>query len=117
MQYTMLIYQNADAFAARSDPARREAFWGAFLPYVRALSEAGVMVSRAGLEDPERATTVRLGSDPHVQDGPYADTKEQLGGFFVLDVADLDAALEWASRCPVGQFVEVRATLPAAGMP
>lgn len=112
MHYTLLIYQTADDFAARSDPARHGAFWGAFLPYVKALQEAGVVVAGAGLEPPGAAATVRLGGGRQVQDGPYADTKEQLGGFFVLDLPDMDAALDWAARCPVGAAIEVRPALP-----
>lgn len=113
MHFSMLIYQSPADFAARSDPAKRDAFWGAFLPYMKALQDAGVVVSGAGLERPESAATVMLGGEKRqVQDGPFADTKEQLGGFFVLDVPDLDTALDWAARCPVGAAVEVRPNLP-----
>src|SRR5262249_43052916 len=107
------IYQSQEDFAARTDPSRRERFWGSFLPYVKALTDAGIVVASGGLERPETATTVRLkGSQPDVQDGPYADTKEQLGGFFIINVPDLDAAIDWASRCPVGSAIEVRPNLP-----
>jgi hypothetical protein len=67
-----------------------------------------------GLEPPSTGTTVRLRDGERiVQDGPYADTKEQLGGFFVIDVPDLDAALDWAARCPAATdgVVEVRPVL------
>jgi hypothetical protein len=81
---------------------------GAFVPYLRALQDAGVLVTRAGLQGPDTATTLRLeGGRRLVQDGPYAETKEQLAGIFVIDVPDLDTALEWAARCP-GTAVEVR---------
>ena len=73
------------------------------------------MAGGKGLEPPSTATTVRFrGGERTVQDGPYADTKEQLGGFFIIDVPDLDTALEWAARCPAitGGAVEVR---PAMG--
>ncbi|HZP65454.1 MAG TPA: YciI family protein [Rudaea sp.] len=114
MNYTLLIYENAEAFALRGHPdvEKRRAYWAAWPPYAQALREAGVFVAGAGLEPPDTATTFR---DPHrrVQDGPYADTKEQLGGFFVIDVPDLDAALEWAARVPVaaGSVVEIRPNL------
>jgi hypothetical protein len=113
MHYSLLIYQSDADFAARTDPAKRDAFWGAFLPYVQALRDAGIVVAGAGLEPAGAAATVRrVGGERLVQDGPYADTKEQLGGFFVLDVPDLDTALDWASRCPAGIAIEVRPNLP-----
>jgi hypothetical protein len=89
-------------------------FWASFMPYVKALMDAGVVVSSAGLQVPEAATTLRRAGDTRsVQDGPYADTKERLGGFFIINVADLDAALEWANRCPAGVAIEVRPNLPS----
>jgi len=113
MHYTLLIYQSPEHFEARADPARRDEFWGAFFPYMKALQDAGIVVSGAGLERPETAATVRRANGQRlVQDGPFADTKEQLGGFFVLDLPDLDAALDWAARCPAGVAVEVRPNLP-----
>ena len=113
MHYTMLIYQTPEHFADRTDPAKRDAFWGAFRPYMQALQDAGIVVAGAGLEPPDTAATVRKDNGQRlVQDGPYADTKEQLGGFFILDVPDLDTALEWAARCPAGAALEVRPNLP-----
>jgi hypothetical protein len=115
MEYTLLFYLNPDKFAARTNPQQKEAFWGSFMPYVKALREAGIVVAGAGLQPPDMATTVRLGAGGRqVQDGPYADTKEQLGGFFIIDVPDLDTALEWAGRYPnvAGEIVEVRPNLP-----
>ena len=115
MNYTLLFYQSPEHFAARTDPQKREAFWASFLPYMKALQDAGVVVAGAGLEAPHAATTVRLRNGARlVQDGPYADTKEQLGGFFIIDVPDLDTALEWAARFPpeAGAVVEVRPNLP-----
>lgn len=114
MNYTMLVYESREAFAARSDPKKHEAFMGSFLPYVKALTDAGIVVASGGLQVPETATTIRRDSlQRQIQDGPYADTKEQLGGFFVIDVPDLDAALEWANRCPAGVAIEVRPNLPS----
>jgi hypothetical protein len=118
MNFSLLIYQDAEAFAARTDPAKREEFWGSFMPYMKSLQEAGIVVSGAGLESPCQSKTVRLSSEAAtIQDGPFADTKEQLGGLFIIDVPDMETALEWASRCP-GKFiksVEVRAVLPPVG--
>ena len=112
MQFSLLFYQSPSDFAARTDPKKREEFWGSFLPYMKALKDAGVVVAGAGLQPPETATTLRLrNGQRQVQDGPYADTKEQLGGFFVIDVPDLDTALEWGARFP-GEWVEVRPNMP-----
>jgi len=120
MNYTILIYETAADFAARNDPDpdRREAYWSAWPPYAQALREAGVFAGGAGLEPPDTATTLRFhGDQHHVQDGPFADTKEQLGGFFIVDVPDLDAALVWAARVPhsPGRICEVRPNLKPMG--
>ena len=115
MNYALLFYLSPDEFAARTDPRKREAFWASFVPYMKALRDAGVVVGGAGLEPPEAAATVRLRNGKRlVQDGPFADTKEQLGGFFIINVPNLDAALEWAARYPAGAGggVEVRPNLP-----
>ncbi|MFI5014638.1 MAG: YciI family protein [Hyphomicrobiales bacterium] len=114
MNYTLLLYQSPADFAARTDPKKRQAFLGSFRPYMKALTDAGVVVAGAGLQPPEGATTVKQrNGQRHVRDGPYADTKEQLGGFIVIDVSDLDTALDWAARFPTdGGGVEVRPNLP-----
>jgi hypothetical protein len=73
--------------------------------------EAGIYVGGNPLEAPETGTTVRVnGHGRQIQDGPYANTKEQLGGFILLELPSLDAALEWAARCPAAAVgaVEVR---------
>jgi hypothetical protein len=119
MNYMLLIYQSAEVFAARTGPDQA-AFWGAWKAYADALRQAGVAVGGSGLEPPSTGSTVRFQSDERaVEDGPYADTKEQLGGFFIIDVPDLDAALEWAGRCPVatGDSVEVRPVLSSCQAP
>jgi hypothetical protein len=116
MQYTLMFYLSPDEFTARIDPKRSEAFWGAFLPYMQAVRDAGIFRGGAGLETPDTATTVTIRDGKRlVQDGPYADTKEQLGGFFVIEVPDLDTALDWAARYPAGPhgLVEVRPNISA----
>ena len=109
MQYSLLIYQTGDQFAARTDPARREANNAAFGRFVGALHEAGILVTTLGIEPPATAATVR--SDD-TRKGPYADTKEQLGGVCVIEVADLDTAVDWARRAPFEHCgpIEVRPT-------
>ena len=116
MQYTMMFYLSPAEFSARTDPERRAAFWGAFLPYMQAIRDAGIFAGGAGLEPSDTATTIRRKDGTRlVQDGPYADTKEQLGGFLVIEVPDLDSALGWAARYPAGPdgVVEVRPNIPS----
>ena len=115
MKYTILIYESETDFSARTDGARKDAYWGSYRAYTQALTEAGIMVGGAGLQPPPLATTVRQRNGKRqVQDGPYAETKEQLGGYYVIDVPDLDKALDWAVRCPAAATgtVEVRPNLP-----
>jgi hypothetical protein len=83
----------------------------AFHAYAGALADAGVLISAEVLQPSDHSTTLRIGDGvPQVQDGPYADTKEQIGGTFVLDVLDLDAALAWAEKCPAAHWgaIEIR---------
>jgi hypothetical protein len=117
MQYTLMFGLTPEEFEARSDPEKQKSFYGAFMPYVKAIREAGIYVVGVGLQPPSSATTVRRRNGARqVQDGPFADTKEQIGGFLVIEVPDLDTALEWAARYPAGEggLVEVRPNLPTA---
>jgi hypothetical protein len=110
MQFAVLIYESPEAFGSRGkDPS--DPYIGAWRAYYKALTEAGVYVGGDPLDLPETATTVRIeGGKRRVQDGPYADTKEQLAGFLILDLPSLDEVLEWAARCPAASAgaVEVR---------
>jgi len=115
MQFAMLIYESPEAFAARNSDGS-DPYTGAWRGYYKALVEAGVYVGGDPLQPPETATTVRLKDGKRrVQDGPFADTKEQLGGFTILELPSLDAALDWAARCPAASIgaVEVRPLAPA----
>jgi len=115
VKYTILIYECESDFSARTSGPRKEAYWGSYRAYTQALTEAGIMVGGAPLQPALLATTVRLlDGKRQVQDGPYAETKEQLGGYYVIDVPDLDKALDWAARCPAAATgaVEVRPNLP-----
>jgi hypothetical protein len=73
-----------------------------WMAFDKQVNEAGIMVSSESLADLVTATTVRVDNDGKrtVTDGPYAETREVLGGFYVIDVPDLDVALDWAARCP-----------------
>jgi hypothetical protein len=117
MQYAILCFETADDFARREDPERRAAYGGAHAAFLASLKEAGVaaqsVVGGAGLKPPHTATTLRKrGGSRQVVDGPYSDIKEQLGGIYLVEVDDLDAALAWAERCPTAStgVVEVRPT-------
>ncbi len=115
MKYTIAVYESEADFNARTaNNEASKAYWNSYQAYTRALEEAGVLIGGAGLQDPRTATTLRLKEGKRmVQDGPFADTREQLGGFYNIEVPDLDAALEWAARCPAasGAGVEVRPQL------
>jgi len=110
MQYMLLIYASEAARQALSeqDIGRMVAAYGA---YTEAVGKAGVLVAGNRLRPAKTATTVRVvDGKTQVIDGPYAEVKEQLGGYYIIDVADLDAALGWAARCPGASFgaIEVR---------
>jgi hypothetical protein len=120
MQYILLLNENQNEFDQRNDPDRSAAYWGGWNAFITAMYQAGIVVKGDGLEGPNVATTVRIRDGKRsVQDGPYADTKEQLGGYFVIDVQDLDAALEWAAKAPCvhAGSVEVRPVLRMAAPP
>ncbi len=107
MKYALLVYQSQEHFDQRDDKAAV----AAGMAYAEALQAAGVFVAGAGLDSPKNATTVTVREGKrHVHDGPYAETKEFLAGFGIIDVPDLDAALEWAARHPSAAFatIEVR---------
>lgn len=110
MKYILLIHEPAANFEARHQ-GEGGAYISAWRTYYQALVQAGVYVDGAPLKESSTGTTVRVRDDKRqVQDGPYADTKEQLGGFILLELPSLDAALEWAARCPAARSgaVEVR---------
>jgi hypothetical protein len=110
MQFALLIYHLPEEFDLRKKDYN-DAHLGAWRVYYKALVEAGVYVGADALEVPETGTKVRVREGKRrVQDGPFADTKEQLGGFIILEVPSVDAALEWAARCPGAAIaaVEVR---------
>jgi hypothetical protein len=115
MHYMLIFNETAENFALRDVPAEANAYWGAWSAYVGALNGSGLVVSGNGLQAPHTATTVRVRDGVRqVQDGPFADTKEQLGGYFIIDAPDLDTALDWAARSPSASYaaVEVRPVLP-----
>jgi hypothetical protein len=114
MQYLLLIYGNEAnmATASEADAGQMMAAYGA---YTEAMVKSGIMVGGNRLRPTSTATTVRAaGGKTQVLDGPYAETKEQLGGYYIIEAPDLDAALSWAERCPGAArgAVEVRPIWP-----
>lgn len=110
MQYMLLIYGDQSSWDTRTEEERGQIFqaYGAF---TQELQDSGAMVAGDALEPTDTATTVRVQNDDVLTtDGPFAETKEQLGGFYLLDVKDLDEAIEWAAKIPGAQFgsVEIR---------
>jgi hypothetical protein len=114
MQYLLMIYGNeAGMQAASKDQVTQMS--AAYMAYAEAMKQAGVIRGGERLRPTSEATTVRVkNGKTEVLDGPYADTKEQLGGFFMIDVPDLDAALAWAAKCPGASAgtMEVRPVWP-----
>ena len=110
MQYLLLIYGNEAAIAAASKETASQML-AAYSAYTEAIKKAGVYVGSNRLRPTSDATSVRISNDKtKVLNGPYAETKEQLGGYYMIDVPELDAALSWASRCPGASHgtIEVR---------
>jgi hypothetical protein len=110
LKYILMDYVNESGWPKLTNN-EKEHWLGAYMAYVESMTKAGVLKSSTGLQPTSTATTVRVANGKtQVLDGPYADSKEQLGGFHIIDVADLDAALSWAARCPTALHgvVEVR---------
>jgi len=115
MHYAVLIYEAPEDFGNRKGEEGPREYVAAWRVYYQSLVEAGIYVGGEPLHAPESATTVRVRDGKRqVQDGPYAATKEQLGGFIILDLPSLDAALQWAARCPAAArgALEVRPLAP-----
>jgi len=100
MQYMLMIHGDEAAEAAMPEAAM-QALMGAYGAYTDAMMTAGVLVAGERLRPSDTATRVRVvDGKTQVLDGPYAESKEQLGGYFVIEVPDLDQAITWAARCP-----------------
>ena len=111
MQYMLMAYVREDGWTSMTK-AQQEQGIAAYAAFTEALNKAGVFRTSNRLQPSASATTVRVADGKtQVLDGPYADSKEQFGGYFIIDVPDLDAALSWAARCPATGHgvVEVRA--------
>ncbi len=110
MKYILLIYGDERQWEAMSQDQMAEVYQ-AHAAYAQAMEQAGVLRGGAELKPTTTATTVRFdGGRPRTLDGPFAETKEQLGGYYVIEVDHLEQALEWAGKMPgmSGGAVEVR---------
>jgi hypothetical protein len=110
VKYMLLIIgsQDADSVTGEED----QGLMAAFMAYHQAVRDAGVMVDSNVLDSFETATSVQVdrAGDRTITDGPFAETREYVGGYYILDLPDLDAAIDWAARCPGARAwrVEVR---------
>jgi hypothetical protein len=114
MQYLLMIHSD-EAGMANASTAERETMTAAYGAYAKAMQEAGVLRGGERLRPTTTATVVRVkDGKTSVLNGPYAEVKEQLAGYFVIEAADLDAAIGWAARCPGAQHgaIEVRPIWP-----
>jgi hypothetical protein len=116
-KYMLLLYnpvQDSPAAKGWQDELSKEeiaAQHARWAQYAQELKDAGAFVSNHGLKAPEAATTVRVrAGETQITDGPFAETKEMLGGYFVIEAEDLDAAIGWAAKVPTAEWgsVEIR---------
>jgi len=111
MQYILMLYSEEAGWSGLTS-AEQKHWMAAYQAYTEALAKANVLRGGSHLESISTATTVRVvNGKSQVLDGPFMDSKEQLGGYFIIEVPDLDAAISWAARCPGASHgvVEVRA--------
>jgi hypothetical protein len=121
MQYMLLIYTDETRWQKLSD-GERGPIIQQWMAYTDALREAGALLAGDALQPTSTATTIHMkDGETLITDGPFAETKEQLGGYYLIEVDSIDEAIEWASRMPVasGRKIEVRPTMqvPAASRP
>ena len=113
MKYMLLLY-SAPGSGPRPDSPEGEAQMGRWFGVTEEMQTAGVLLAGDALQPPTTATTVRIRDDETVlSDGPFAETKEILGGYYLIDVPDLDAATEWAAKMPNAPYgsVEIRSLM------
>ena len=114
MQYMCLIYDDEKVWQGMSEDERNQVF-GEYGAFTESIQESGNLVAGDALEPTSTATTVRVrNGETLVTDGPFAETKEQLGGYYLIEAETLDEALEIAARCPGAKHgaVEVRPLMP-----
>ena len=110
MQYMLLIYNDPSSWESMSE-AEQGAMYGAYGTFTEELQASGKMVAGDALQPIDTATSVRVrNGETLTTDGPFAETKEVLGGYYLIDVDTLDEALEWAAKIPSARYghIEVR---------
>jgi hypothetical protein len=111
MQYLLALHLDESGWE-KMTPEQQKQGTAAYMAYSEALKAAGALVGSNRLRPSSTATTMRTTNGKiQVLDGPFADSKEQLAGYYLIEVPDLDAAMSWAGKCPAVQhgIVEVRA--------
>ena len=114
MNYLLMLYVREEGWTSMT-PAEQERGMAAYNAYTEALRKAGALKANGRLQPSSTATRVKMvDGKPQVLDGPYVDSKEQLGGYYLIEAPDLDAAIAWAARCPTAGHgvVEVRPVWP-----
>ena len=110
MQYLLMLYAE-EAGWDKLTAVEQQGAMASYHAYTEGLKKAGVYAGSNRLQPISTATTVRVANgSSQVLDGPYADSKEQLGGYYLIDAPDLDTAISWAARCPGASHgtIEVR---------
>lgn len=110
MKYLLMLYADEKA-GAKIPPADMSRFMDMLYAYEAALTKAGAFVATAPLQPTTTARTIHLDDgELKVHDGPYADTREQFGGYYIIDCPDMDAAIAWAAQCPAATWgrIEIR---------
>ena len=110
MKYLLMIYAS-EAEESKTPPAEMGKLMQAYGAYTEAQTKAGALQASNRLRPVSDATSVKVrNGKTEVLNGPYAETREQLGGYYLIDAPDLDAALAWAARCPSSSYgtIEVR---------
>ncbi len=118
MRYLLTIYNDESRWATAT-PEDVQQLMAAYNAFSEAANEAGVMIGGEGLQPTSSATTVRVrDNETLATDGPFAETREQLGGYYLLDCRDLDEAIGWAARIPdaASGSIEVRPVMDYEGM-
>jgi hypothetical protein len=117
MKFMLLIHGDEKALAANAK-VDATGMSPEYAAYNEAMMKAGIILGGERLRPTSTAASVRMKDGrTEVLEGPYAETREQLGGFYMIDVADMDEAVKWATRCPAAQFgtIEVRPIWPTRG--
>jgi hypothetical protein len=110
MEYMLMLYFNEQGWPTLTQ-AEQEAGMAAHNAYRDSLEQAGILRGANALQPSSRTATVRLADgEARVVDGPFAEAKEQIGGYYIIEVVDRDAAVAWAARCPTASYgaIEVR---------